>query len=60
MYIIKNAIFIDNSFSNNFWVDAINITNYLQNQLLTSYTSYSKITIIGMRIDLKKTKSQLY
>lgn len=33
--IIKDSLLIDNSLLVNFWVEAMNIINYLSNQLLT-------------------------
>lgn len=43
---MKDAIFIDSNLLNNFWVDVINIANYLQNQLSTSHANNRKTAII--------------
>ena len=46
LYIIKNTILTNNNFLNNFWTDVIDITNYLKNQLSTSYANNKKTVII--------------
>lgn len=43
---MKNTIFINSNLSNNFEADIIDLANYLQNQLLTSYANNKKIAII--------------
>lgn len=40
---IKDLMFIDSGFSNNFWAEAIEIANYLRNKLPIRSKNHSKI-----------------
>ena len=43
---MKDAMLIDSNLLNNFWANAMDIANYLQNRLLTSRASDKKTAII--------------
>lgn len=45
--IMKNLLFINNDFLINFWIEAIDISNYLQNKL---YIKYFKYIVISKKI----------
>lgn len=41
---MKDLLFINSNLLNNFWVDVIDITNYLKNRTLTKY-KYGQIIL---------------